>query len=98
MALDEHVLLRALALGLPVWEVLYVTFRSTFRSRRWALDFLSGRSYVLLRSTFGVRAIPCVTLTCRSTFALQGWPTKVPARSRDKGCMTRVLFSAASVR
>jgi len=96
VALDEHVLLRALALGLPVWEVLYVTFRSTFRSRRWALDFLAGRSYVLLRSTFGVRAIPCVTL--RSTFALQGWPTQGPARSRDKGCMTRVLFSAASVR
>jgi len=44
VTLEEHGLLRALALGLPNREVLYVTLRSTFRSGRWLLDTLAGRS------------------------------------------------------
>ena len=34
MTLEEHVSCRAVALGLPNREVLYVTFKSTFRSGR----------------------------------------------------------------
>ena len=34
MTVEEHVWFRAVALGLPNREVLYVTFRSTFRLGR----------------------------------------------------------------
>ena len=45
VTLKEHVSLRALALGLPSREVLYVTLRSTFRLGCKPLDTLAGKPY-----------------------------------------------------
>jgi hypothetical protein len=44
VALEEHVLFRAAALGLPNREVLYVNLICTFHLGRWPLDSLIGRS------------------------------------------------------
>jgi hypothetical protein len=42
VTLEKHVRLRALALGLPDREVLYVSLMSTDCSGRWPLDSLTG--------------------------------------------------------
>jgi len=63
---EEHVMERALALGPPNREVIYVTLRSMFRSGRWPLDSHIGSSnYVNPEEHVSFRAVALVLPNAR---------------------------------
>ena len=58
MTLDEHILFRALAPGLPLRDVLHGTIIDTFLRRRHPSDSLTGRSeYVTLEEYVLIKAL-----------------------------------------